>query len=1089
MSSNNTINEIDFQKLCMIFDLNRSPEERKQLDSLFLIYRKLPKIGPYLLTIACNKDGSMSNDISLGAAIQLKNYINSYWKYGEDKEMNANLCFEGDDIVVISNEDKEFIRKNILEGIIYIVEKEDVKISKQLTQSVKKILKIDFKDIWKKDFMQCVINCINSQNQNQIYAGIILFYQLSKIYEYEDEENQKIYGECFKLVNDRFIYFIDMCIGFKNVVEALILFKLYKIYFKNFQGDVPSYILTSDTYKTWSDYLVQILKAPLDKQYIGHEKSIYWKLKNICFKIITRVTQKYKNRVSKNKVHNNFRQILFKDFIPQYYDMFTVIYTNFNNNQEYIDNYGKYCVYSFYFYLLENETFKQKIIKLFCENDLLLEEIIKDSTMTKSDLEAWVDSPKEYIGQKEEEISIFETKKFKALKLISFFFEYKDAKTKKLILFDRIYNFLCNALMNIEQQVTQEENTIKNQFLLNTNKEEYLKNPLNIPFCLQKESILNILKKNYETIEKNADIDALIQKLILPGLQSPCGILREGGCHFISKFKIKNNDLLQQIIKILCFLMEKDNSLQVRVYACIALGISFESEIAKNLMKGNIKTILEISLKLMEETDVEQIMDNLQYIVKNFTEESQQYIIELSDYLIKYFQRIVEKEKNMDEDNKYLDTFNVKSNIVSTFVSFIRCFIKNAEIYSKITNYIDILIQYFLNSEAPEEGMDLIEEILKLTSDLKTTPNHCLHVYKFFIPLIETVTGTEAELAEFREKFKNQVFVGAGYESVLDVAKLVCNYIANDPKTFINMKDKNGVGYIVYATKLIESIIQIAESRSDYGEAKFCLCIIMTLFDCFKGQMDKLMTDLIEYVSIKLNPKNKITDTNLIQFLINLISTCFIYDPIKAIKVLQNKNITKDIFVFWFSNILKINAKIYLKYNLIAICSIIKMDLSQQDQLIINNMKQLIESIFLLTQKINNRIEEELKEEENEDEEYEDDINDDEKEKNLEKDENKMMEQVKNIISGEPTDSNLNDNNDEEYSYDELDEDDEALTEFDRINVILFVKNTLNDIGKNPEMNKIIVQSLGDKFKILNDIFNKEEQRIIEKKNKNNKKQ
>ena len=1088
MSSNDTINEIDFKKLCMIFDLNRPPEERKQLDSLFLTYRKLPKIGPYLLTIACNKDGSISNDISLGAAIQLKNYINSYWKYGEDKEMNANLCFEKEDIIiVISNEDKEFIRKNILEGIIYIVEKENVKILKQLSQSVKKILKLDFKNIWKNDFMQCVINCINSQNQKQIYAGIILFYQLSKIYEFEDEENQSIYGECFKLVNEKFIYFIDMCKGFKNDVEALILFKLYKMYFKNFQGDVPSYILTSDTYKTWSHFLVQILKTPLDKQYIGNEKSIYWKLKNICFKIITRVIQKYKSRVSKNKEHNNFRQILYTDFIPQYYDMFTVIYTNFNNNQEYIDDFGKYCVYGFYYYLLENETYKQKIIKLFCENDLLLEEIIKDCTMTKSDLEAWVDSPKEYIGQKEEEISIFETKKFRALKLITSFLEYKDKKTKKLILFDRIYNFLCKVLINMEQQVSQEENKIKNQYLLNTNKEVYLKNPLNIPFCLKKESILNILKKNYETIEKHTDTDALIQKLILPGLQSPCGILREGSCHFISKFKIKNNDLLQQIIKILCFLMEKDNSLQVRVYACIALGNSFECEIAKNLMKGNIKTILEISLKLMEETDVEQIMDNLQHIVKNFTEESQQYIIELSDYLIKYFQRIVEREKNMDEDNKYLDTFNVKSNIVSTFISFIRCFINNPEIYSKITNYIDILIQYFLTSEAPEEGMDLIEEILKLSSNLKTTPNHCMHVYKFYIPLIETVIGTEAELAEFRKNFKNQVFTGAGYESVFDVAKIVCKYIANDPKTFINMKDKNGVAYIVYATKLIESIIQIAESNSEYEEAKYCLCVIMTLFDCFKGQMDKLMTDLIGFVSIKINPKNKITDTNLIQFLLNLISTCFIYDPIKCLNILQNENITKDIFVFWFSNISKISTKIYLKYNLIAICSIIKIDLSQQNKLIINNMKQLIESIFLLTKKINDKIENELNYEENE--EYEDDINDDEKEKNLEKDDNKISEQVKNIISGEPTDLNINDNNDEEYSYDELDEEDETLTEFDRVNEILFVKNTLNDIGKNPEMNKIIVESLGDKFKILNDIFNKEEQRIIEKKNKNNKKQ
>jgi hypothetical protein len=77
------------------------------------------------------------------------------------------------------------------------------------------------------------------------------------------------------------------------------------------------------------------------------------------------------------------------------------------------------------------------------------------------------------------------------------------------------------------------------------------------------------------------------------------------------------------------------------------------------------------------------------------------------------------------------------------------------------------------------------------------------------------------------------------------VSKLVCTYIAKDPNSFFNLKDEKGVSYLAYATKLIESIIQISESKSEYEEAKYCLGIIMTLFDCYKGQMDKLMTDLI----------------------------------------------------------------------------------------------------------------------------------------------------------------------------------------------------------------------------------------------------
>ena len=953
-----SMNEIDFQKLCIILDVNNNISHRKEYDSLLLKYQILPKYGPYLLTIACNKDGTIPNQISQAAAITLKNYIISNWKFGEDEKLNKQLCFEGENIIVISNEDKDFIRKNILEGVIFVIEKENVKILKQFNQCVKKIIKLDYKDIWQNDFMNCIINCINSQDQKKIYAGIILFYQLSKIYEFEDEKNQIIYNEALKLVNDKFIFFIDMCKGIKNNVEAMILYKLYKIFFKNFQGSVPSFILNNEIYQNWSFYLVQILKTPIDKNYIEDKNSIFWKLKKICFRIVTRVTQKYKNKETKDIIHNNFRENLLNDYLPQYYDVFTIIFSNCNKNQEYIDSNGKLYVYQFYYFLLNISNFREKVAKLFLENDLLLEEIIKDCTLPKCDLDAWVNSPKEYIGQKEEELSMYNTKKYRAMNLIKYFMEFKDKKSKQFIFFDKLFNYFCNELIKDEQNLTIEENNIKNNLIKNPNNEDYLLNPQNVPYCLKKESILFLLKKNSDVISENTDSDLLIKKLIFPSLKSPCGLLREQSCDFISRFKIKNEELLEELIKILCFLMEKDPQLSVRLYACIALGNFLENKKVRNMIKGNVKKILEISLKLMDETDVELIMDNLQKIVKYFTEESQQYVVELSDYLIKYFLRIIEKEKNMEDESKFMDTYTIKNNIVTTFTIFIKYFINTPEIYNKITNHIDTLINYFLTkSDTPESGFDLIEEILKYSENSNTY----YHIWKFFIPLIQTVTGTEEELAEFNKSFPGHIFNGQGFESILDIGRLVCYYISKDPKSFIDLKDNNGVGYIIYTTKLIENIIQVSESKGDYDEIKFCLGIIMTLFDYFKGQMDKLMNDLIEYVSHKIkngNIKNKF----LIQFLLNIISICFIYDPIKCLNALQNKNITKEIFIFWFNNLDKLGSKINIKYNLIAICSIIKIDINKQDKLIIDNMRQLIESIFSLTKKLNDKIEKQLEE-------------------------------------------------------------------------------------------------------------------------------
>ena len=85
---------------------------------------------------------------------------------------------------------------------------------------------------------------------------------------------------------------------------------------------------------------------------------------------------------------------------------------------------------------------------------------------------------------------------------------------------------------------------------------------------------------------------------------------------------------------------------------------------------------------------------------------------------------------------------------------------------------------------------------------------------------------------------------------------------------------------------------------------------------------------------------------------------------------------------------------------------------------------------------------------------------------------------IKKYIDGEQ--ENIDD--DEDLSYEERDDDDKPLTNFEKQSPILFVKNTLNIISqKSPNINKMIVEALGDKFHSLNNIFNNEEQRLDNK--------
>ena len=285
------------------------------------------------------------------------------------------------------------------------------------------------------------------------------------------------------------------------------------------------------------------------------------------------------------------------------------------------------------------------------------------------------------------------------------------------------------------------------------------------------------------------------------------------------------------------------------------------------------------------------------------------------------------------------------------------------------------------------------------------------------------------------------------------------------------MKDKNGNKYFDYIIKLIERIISISESKSSYTEIKYSLRLINTLFDCYKGKIDQFLEQIIKYILLKY--KIEKIDKKLENYLQNLLSACFIYDPLKSLEIFQKNNCTKGIFIFWFKDLDKLERMSDMKYNLIGICSLISIDQNKQDKLIIENMKQILEKIYIITEKINKKIKDNEK-----------DYND---ENNLNEDigeydetegggiEN-IDEKVKNIIDGGEFDY------DEDLSYEEEDDDDKPLTNFDKQSPILFVINTLNAVSqKSPDIYKIIMETLGDKINILNTIFNDEEQRTANK--------
>ena len=1055
----NMSSELSIDQLAQILYINiPNNDQIKKNEELFTKYKTYPKFAPLLLEICCDINKKYSFEIELNSAIQLKNFINSNWKFTYNESYNKNLIFDDETIIIISNEDKSYIRNNIIDSVIYIIKIENGKILKQLNQCIKAILKYDFQNLWHEYYMNKIINCFNSNNEKEIYAGIILFHQLSKLFEFEDSEKQDLYNNYFGQINNNLLSFIIQCNDLNHPIQVQFIYKILKIFFKSFQGDITPLFLKDENYEQWSNIILTIIKNPISNENLNNSKNIFWKLRRICFQIITRIYQKYS--YIQNKSLETFNKFLLEKYVPQYFQVIKTIYENIESNKNYIDDYCLTCIYNFFSNMIQRKNSEDKVIQLFINNDKLKEQIIKDAMITLEDLDSWVNDPKNYIIKQTNDIGSFFTKRHFSYKILNSLMSYKSNKKKSPPDFYMNYlTFLSEVLKKNQQCQIEENNNIISKYNI-INNQSFITNPNNIKHNLIKESILYLIESNEDLIMKYSKniFEDLVENYILPELQSPIELMREKSMKFILEFKnykYKNEKLINSITTQIINLLQNDNYLQVKIYSALVTSYLISQENTRTLLKGNIKLLLPIYLKLMEETDLEDIIESLQNIIKEFKDEAKEYIVQLSDYLIIYFNKLISRE--VDEDDE-LDHSSLINNIISTFIDIMHFFVNNNEIYPKLENNIIIILEYCFKKEIYdklEDGIDLLEEIVKNSNLIP------IKIWDYFIPLITSVIGTDEELENFKIEYPNQIYEGNGFDSINSIAKIIKLYISKDPNSFINKSDNKGKKYIDYVMRLIQSILIICEGKNNYTKTKCAFDLLCILFEVFKGKIDNILNEILNFILTKYTHKNGLFKSNLRI----LLSSCFIYNPYLSLKYYESNNKIEEIFKFWFEGLEKLSKKKEIKYNLIGLCSLISLDKNFQNNLILNNMKELFEKIIFLAKKSN---EISLTKNEEENDEFEEEEDEEIKDKN--------NNNYHNLINENTTDD------DEDLSWDEDESDNEEITQFDKQNDVLFLRDTLNNISqKSPDDYNKINSLLGDNVHILKEIFKKEEEYLNNK--------
>lgn len=407
-------------------------------------------------------DSSAPFAIQQNAAIQLKNLVCKNWKFGNDMELNLAMRFEDDEkIIVISDADKESIRNNIFNAFLLNSNK---LIRKQFCECIKKICKFELGN--KFSFViDNIISCFTSGDDSKIFAGVIIFYNISKLYSVESGDYKLPYTSAFLKLHDFLMNFILTLLDkFENPEACYIIYKIIKIYFLSTQTDLNDLITNPTNLEKWMKVLLYIL----EKKYTGDlikksndsaeikflEKNIYWKIKIYAMKIfnIAYYKHSHKSKAKDPKMKEYSSQIT-NVYAEKFFDV--SLNALFASKNEFIPDSLGCAIYKFFADLV---TKNHLIAKIEANLEIILKDyIIQSAFLRKEDVELWKHDMKDFILKEFDIVEWYDSERQGALKFLKELSVYKRKVNKKKekfpAYFELIFKFLVTVLETYENQV------------------------------------------------------------------------------------------------------------------------------------------------------------------------------------------------------------------------------------------------------------------------------------------------------------------------------------------------------------------------------------------------------------------------------------------------------------------------------------------------------------------------------------------------------------------------------------------------------------------------------------------------------------
>lgn len=416
-------------------------------------------------------------------------------------------------------------------------------------------------------------------------------------------------------------------------------------------------------------------------------------------------------------------------------------------------------------------------------------------------------------------------------------------------------------------------------------------------------------------------MENMIVAYVFPQFQSPHGYLRARACwvlHHFNEIPFTNDANLYQGLSYLQNCLLTDADLPVKVEAAISLQEMISSQDkAQQIIEPNITQIALELLKVIRDTESEDLTNVMQKIVCIFSEQLTPIAVQMTEHLAHTLSHVINSGEDEDSEDKALTAMG----ILNTIDSILIMMEEQKEIMAKLEPIVIQLIVSIFN----QEMMELYEEAFTLITTI-TTNTISPDLWKIF-------------------EMMYQVFNKDGFDYFTDMMPSLHNFVTVDPEAFIANPN-----HVLATFEMCKSIMTSdAGEEAECHSAKLLECIILQ----FKGRIDQCIPSFIELVVTRMT--KEIQSDDLRTMCLQVIIASLFYNSELTFQVLDrlqppnsNQSLVNHFIDKWIADTHCFLGLHDRKMCVLGLCTLMALDNNRRPAALQEKASQLVPSIILL---------------------------------------------------------------------------------------------------------------------------------------------